>query len=115
MIKKRGFETFLVSILLVGTVFGGVVYGSVNEDPSRDCQCIKFDCDKDCDIDVFDFDAFGQAWGSLIGSPQYCECCDTDDDGDVDIMDFAAFAQHWGATNLCPGCTNCTAPPWEPW
>ena len=34
MITKRGFETFLVSILLVGTFFGGVVYGNNLANPT---------------------------------------------------------------------------------
>ena len=115
MFKKRGIAIVFIAVLMTGTVFGSVVYRNVEGDPGRDCQCMKFDSDNDCDIDVFDFDIFAQAWGSINYAGDYNPCCDNDDDGDVDVFDFDRFGRHWGESDLCPGCPNCTAPPWEPW
>jgi len=104
-----------------GKNYGILDYGSPNQEidvtlyPPSGKPCRKGDIDKDGDIDIFDFYAFAQAWGSQTGQPTYTVCMDFDDppDGDVDIFDLDGFAQIWGTTY----CDNppCVAPPWQPW
>jgi hypothetical protein len=77
------------------------------------CPCKKGDCDKDCDIDVFDLDILGQAWGTSNGNPRFVKCHDTNDDDIINIFDLDGFAQVWGA--IYCDCLPCVAPPWTTW
>jgi len=93
----------------------GSQYINVTIYPPAGAPCRKGDVDKDGDIDIFDFYAFAQSWGSQTGQPAYNVCMDFDDppDGDVDIFDLDGFAQIWGTT-YCDS-PPCVAPPWNPW
>jgi len=57
---------------------------------------MKGDFDADGDIDIFDFAAFADAYGSEVGDPNYNAIGDFNNDGDIDIFDFVAFAEVYG-------------------
>jgi len=77
------------------------------------CQCQKGDCNQDCDIDIFDFDLFGQAWGKSLGDPHFVICHDFNNDDMVNVFDLDEFAQAWGI--IYCDCLPCMAPPWQLW
>ncbi len=52
----------------------------------------KGDFDDDGDIDFNDFISFADAYGSVLGDPNYDVRGDFDDDGDIDFNDFISFA-----------------------
>ncbi len=62
------------------------------------------DADRDCDVDLDDFAAFGQcATGAGGTATAACTCFDTDGDGDVDIHDYGRLTVAFtGAGGGCP-------------
>ncbi|HEX73550.1 MAG TPA: hypothetical protein G4N93_00135 [Dehalococcoidia bacterium] len=58
--------------------------------------CMKGDFDGDGHIDIFDFVAFADAYGSELGDPNYNAIGDFNNDGQVDIFDFVDFADGYG-------------------
>ena len=58
---------------------------------------MKGDSNGDEVVDIIDFAAFAQAYGSELGDENYDEIFDFNDDGAIDIVDFAMFAAAYEA------------------
>jgi len=70
---------------------------------------VRFDFDRDGDVDPFDFDVFAAcSQGPAIphGTSSHCTQADVNADGDVDQQDFAAFQRCLSGENVPaqPGC-----------
>ncbi|GAB4552900.1 MAG: hypothetical protein Tsb0013_15290 [Phycisphaerales bacterium] len=57
------------------------------------------DFDMDGDVDLGDFGAFGAAFGTSAGDPNFDPNADFDNDGDVDLGDFGFFGAEFGRTD----------------
>lgn len=56
------------------------------------------DSDSDRSVNLLDFAAFRQAFGSISGDSAFNEAFDSSNDGSINLLDFAAFRQSFGSS-----------------
>ena len=61
-----------------------------------------FDLNNDGSVDGADFGAFGAAFGSNAGDPEYDASMDADGNGSIDGADFGAFGAEFGRADCLP-------------
>ena len=111
-----------VATILTSLGLGGVgVYGR-QPPPVSDIQFgtgtvgipyLPGDFDRDCDVDLEDFDQFGVCFTGPGGGPVLAECApgDFDGDGDVDCADWCRFVLAWTEAEDPPPMPECATIP----
>ena len=56
---------------------------------------LRYDFDRDCDVDIVDIMAVASRWNCRCGDECYGALYDLDDDCDIDIVDIMAVASRW--------------------
>lgn len=108
------YDPNILSVIDVNLPTGGLFYidKEFNGVPVWD----GYDCDvvEDGVLDIYDFVAFADAYGSVEGDPNYNPRADIDGDGDVDEYDFLIFAAAWVYVDM-PGTIQFLREPeaWE--